>query len=162
MAKKGPEACMFCGAAPCECEGAAPKPKAKSKATTPKPKAKRGGKAEPAKPVAAKEAEPEGLAAVLPSRRGGPDSNAGKRSRKEVGRRRHHKASRRSVPEHRAIIAFAAEGLLSAETARKYSDTINPPLAGGLAASCSEGSWEGDGGEEFSEESLGAAGAATD
>ncbi|QOP65402.1 hypothetical protein SEA_DIABLA_76 [Gordonia phage Diabla] len=130
MPKKGPELCMFCEAAPCECEGVAPKPKQKAaprkraaKAAGKKP-ATSGGEAK--EEATKEEAVPDVVADgnAEPSLWGG--ATGGRRKRKRMGGR--------PIGEHQAIYNLHQAGLLDASEARRFADVITPPLSGKLAA----------------------------
>ncbi|QDH48740.1 hypothetical protein SEA_JAMS_69 [Gordonia phage Jams] len=136
MAKKGPELCMFCEAAPCECEGVA-KPKAKKKAAAGSRRAKKAGKVAPAQATAAQEAGetvPEKDEATEPVARAVEpvQSELWGSAGQGKSRRRRRKIPQSSIPEARAIRVFADLGMLSRDELRRHADKINPPLSGSL------------------------------
>lgn len=152
MARKGPELCMFCGSAPCECEGVAkPKKKRIAKKAVKSEQKEKEQLAEPT--VERSEDSSEDFASLVPpskerkrdrrNRRFGSNTEAQPRRddspRKNQGEVRSRNSSSRSigttVVEQRAIQAFARADLLSRlDSESRFKEILNPSISGGLAA----------------------------
>lgn len=155
MARKGPELCMFCGMAPCECEGQA-KAKPKRQRAKPKaePKSEGSGDASVSSAQGSAGGAAENFAALLPAGSGKKTERARRKGPRKFGqqleptgtlrsnepadrasqqhRRRVVKSAVRPLEEHRAIQALSSEGLLHPSEQRRFADVVHPPLSGAL------------------------------